>query len=159
MRSLSNKAIVTNSVGSIFSSVLVVVALIIGLADAESAGIAEFSGWLILFGLAIIVLSIGYSVLWVKLFGYELKDNEVKVEKGVISKSYDSIPYSRIQNVGIERSLLQRILGISTVDIQTAGSSGYRNAEGKLPGVEKHVAEEVRESIMEKARDNEGGGV
>lgn len=157
MRSLSNKAIITNSLGSIFSAILIVAALVFTLADAD-AGVAEFSGWLILIGLVVIVASIGYSVLWVKLFGYELADNEVKVEKGVISKSYDSIPYSRIQNVGIERGLLQRILGISTVDIQTAGSSGYGKAEGMLPGVEKHVAEEVREAIMQKARKDDGRG-
>lgn len=158
MRSLSNKAIITNSLGSIFSAILIVAALIFTLADAEGAGVAEFGGWLILIGLVVIVGSVGYSVLWVKLFGYQLEDNEVKVEKGVISKSYDSIPYSRIQNVGIERSLLQRILGISTVDIQTAGSSGYGKAEGKLPGVEKAVAEEVREAIMQKARKDDGRG-
>lgn len=167
MRKLSDKAIISNSAGTIISTLFFVgFALFFGftsISDSgnESANLGALPLELIAIGLVVAaLLAIGYSVLWVRLFGYELADKEVKIEKGVISKSYDSIPYSRIQNVGIERSLLERILGISTLQIHTAGHSGQGSgAEGNIPGVEKDSAEGVREAIMKKARDNEGGGV
>ncbi|PSO46001.1 MAG: hypothetical protein BRC25_00155 [Parcubacteria group bacterium SW_6_46_9] len=160
MRKLSNKAIITNSLGTVFGLIVVVVIVaagfIGGLADVDASvgitDVSKFSDWLTGAGLLLITVSIGYSVVWVKLFGYEIADNEVKIERGVIAKSYDSIPFSRIQNVGIERSLLQRVLGISTVDIQTAGASRVGRAEGSIPGIDKEIAETVREKTMQKAR-------
>jgi uncharacterized membrane protein YdbT with pleckstrin-like domain len=167
MRKLSDKAIISNSVGTIVSTLLfvgfAVFFVFASISDSgdEGADVSALPLELIVIGLVVAaLLAIGYSVLWVRLFGYELADQEVKIEKGVISKSYDSIPYSRIQNVGIERSLLERILGISTLQIHTAGHSGQGSgAEGNIPGVEKDGAEEVRESIMEKARGSDDGGV
>jgi uncharacterized membrane protein YdbT with pleckstrin-like domain len=167
MRKLSDKAIISNSIGTIISTLFFVgfalffVFASISDSGDESADLSALPLELIAIGLVVAaLLAVGYSVLWVRLFGYELADKEVKIEKGVISKSYDSIPYSRIQNVGIERSLLERILGISTLQIHTAGHSGQGSgAEGNIPGVEKNSAEEVREAIMEKARGSEGGGV
>lgn len=168
MRKLSDKAIISNSVGTILSTLMFVgfaaFFILASISDSGGEGSAELSalpiGWIVVALIVAAILAVGYSVLWVRLFGYELADKEVKIEKGVISKSYDSIPYSRIQNVGIERSLLERILGISTLQIHTAGHSGQGSgAEGNVPGVEKAEAEEVREDIMSKARGSDEGGL
>lgn len=168
MRKLSDKSIVSNSVGFVSSALffIVFVAFFIfaTISDSDGEESADLSSlpfeWIIIALIVAAVLAVGYTAIWVRLFGYELEEKEVKIEKGVISKSYDSIPYSRIQNVGIERSLLERILGISSLQIHTAGHSGHgRGAEGSVPGVDKDVAEAVRESIMKKARESDGGGV
>jgi len=161
MRSLSDKAIVTHALGRIVTVLMVIAVSVFMLSGEAFAETAVPFGWITF---AAVIIGIGatiYSVLWVKLFGFQLNESEVKIEKGVISKSYDSIPYSRIQNVGIERSLLERILGISTVDIQTAGGTHYGKAEGNIPGVDKHVAEQVREDILGQARQqgNQEGGM
>lgn len=96
-------------------------------------------------GIAICVAVLAYRYFWVRLFRYELDGTEVKIEKGVIAKSHDSILYSRIQNVNIKRSLWERILGLSTVIIQTAGSS--IGPEGVLPGVSKETAEQINDQL------------
>jgi uncharacterized membrane protein YdbT with pleckstrin-like domain len=168
MRKLSDRAIISNSIGTIISTLMFVgfaaFFIFASISDSGSDGSAELSalpiGWIVVALVVAAILAVGYSVLWVRLFGYQLEDKEVKIEKGVISKSYDSIPYSRIQNVGIERSLLERMLGISSLQIHTAGHSGQGSgAEGGIPGVEKDTAEEVREAIMKKARGSEEGGL
>lgn len=160
MRSLSGKAVITHAIGRVLMSLLViggVVFMLFGEGSPVEGGVP--TGWVAFAAVVGVILAIGYSVLWVKLFGYKLDDDEVRIERGVISKSYDSIPYARIQNVGIERSLLERILGISTVNIQTAGSTSHQmSAEGNIPGVGKQVAEQVREAIMDQSRGKEAGG-
>jgi len=162
MQRLSKKAIITNFVGTLFTSGLIILYLFF----VVLAGGDELFGQLgispelaVLAGVVVLALLVGYSVLWVYLYRYGLEDSEFKKESGVIAKDYVSIPYSRIQNVNIERSLLERVLGISSVQIQTAGGGGWRgNAEGRIPGVDKHAAEKLREDIIERARAADNGG-
>ena len=47
-----------------------------------------------------------------KNWGYKFTQRELKIEKGVIFKTYKSIPYERIQNVDITRGILARILAV-----------------------------------------------
>ena len=79
---------------------------------------------------------------------YELTTTELKIERGVISKVYKSLPYTRIQNVDIHRGILDRILGTSTIMIHTAGY-GMGMAEGYLPGLDTKRAEEIRKKEIE----------
>lgn len=92
--------------------------------------------------------------IWARLvyhfYRYEVKDKEFRKEYGVLNKKYASIPYSRIQNVDIDRSLLQRIFGLSELRIQTAGE--VSSAEGRLPGLGKDQAEQLRERLLEIAK-------
>jgi len=89
-----------------------------------------------------------YLYLWIVFFRYDIGEDEVALEKGVIAKSYDSILYSRIQNVNIKRNWIERILGLSTVTIQTAGSAS--SPEAVIPGIRKPLAKQVRERISDK---------
>lgn len=91
-----------------------------------------------------------------KNWKYELTQDSLKIEKGVIIKKYKSIPYERIQNVDITRGIIARIVGFSTIDIQTAGYSAYAakggmgQSEGHLPAVSIGGAEKIREFLMKK---------
>jgi uncharacterized membrane protein YdbT with pleckstrin-like domain len=98
------------------------------------------------------LLVIAYCILWVRLFGFKLKDTEVEIEQGVISKSYDAVPYSRIQNVNITRTIFERILGISTVRAETAGAN--TGTEAVIPGVDANTAEDIRTKISEKIHND-----
>lgn len=103
-------------------------------------------------------LPIALSFIWAKLvyhfYRYELTDAIFKKELGVIRKKYVSIPYSRIQNVDIVRNLVARILGISTLQIHTAGIGGITIGEGVLPGLSKKVAEQMRNELMKRVRQS-----
>src|SRR3989344_3265119 len=102
--------------------------------------------------------------VWARLsyhyYRYTLAEEGFKKEYGVISKKYVTIPYSRIQNVDIYRGIWARILGLSDLHIQTAGMSavvgryGARGAgaEGRLPGLSKQVAEQLRDELVQRAR-------
>ena len=88
---------------------------------------------------------------------YEFTTTNLKIEKGIIWKKYSNIPYERIQNIDIHRGVLARMLGFSTVDIQTAGfhivyskSGGMPISEGHIPAVSPEGAEKIREFLMKK---------
>lgn len=119
---------------------------------------------IVLFIFLIIVFGEIVASLVYNAWGYEFTQRELKIQKGVIIKTYKSIPYERIQNVDIKRGILARIFGYSTLDIQTAGYSGYGRygrglSEGHIPGVSISHAEKIREYIMSRIsgrRTNQG---
>ena len=119
------------------------------------------TGWVMFFILYLII-----SFVWAKLtyryWLYELAEDSFKKESGVIWKKYVSVPYERIQNIDINRGLFARILGLSDLQIQTAGSSAMYakflmgvSAEGRLPGLDKEVAEKLRDELIRRSRESE----
>jgi len=121
----------------------------------------------VLWGLLILIFFLCpiFCYIWAKLsyrfWGYELTEDAVKIEKGVIWKKYISVPYERVQNVDIYRGIIARLLGLSELHIQTAGYSGYgrygRGTEGKLPGLDPQTAEQLREELIKKVRGTKQG--
>jgi len=97
-----------------------------------------------------IVISEIYTVLSYNAWFYELTEDGIKIERGIIWKKYSYVPYERIQNVDISRGILARMLSFSKIIIQTAGYSGYQNAEGNIPAVDVKKADEIRDFIMDK---------
>ena len=69
-------------------------------------------------------------------FTFELAEHEFIIRQGVITRHTTVIPYNRIQNINTTRTLLERILGLASLQIETAGSNPH-TSEGELPGVSK----------------------
>lgn len=120
----------------------------------------------LLLGLAFAPIFIVIKYLWARLtydnYKYELRDDGFRKEHGVIWKKYVTIPYERIQNVDIYRGPIARILGLSDLNIQTAGMSGTvgsygGGAEGRLPGITPQVAEQLRDQLIARARGKNQG--
>lgn len=121
--------------------------------------------------LVIFLVVLVFSFIWAKLtyhfYRYELTEEGFRKELGVIFKKYVTIPYDRIQNVDIYRGILARILGLSDLNIQTAGMSASvgrfgvsgAGAEGRLPALSREVAEEVRNELIRRARQTKNQGL
>lgn len=109
----------------------------------------------------IVLLSYVLASLTYRFWQYQLAKDAIKIEKGIIWKKYISIPYGRIQNVDIYRGVLARLLGLSDLQIQTAGYSSYkqygRGSEGRLPGLNIQVAEQLRDELIKKVKGAEQG--
>ncbi|UZE93010.1 MAG: PH domain-containing protein [Candidatus Nealsonbacteria bacterium] len=119
--------------------------------------------WLILFFLLYIIFCYIWAKLTYRFWRYELTEDAIKIEKGVIWKKYISIPYERVQNVDIYRGVFARLLGLSNLQIQTAGYSGgygryeIGRTEGKLPGLDVQIAEQLREELIKKVKGTKQG--
>ncbi|MDP3987240.1 MAG: PH domain-containing protein [Nanoarchaeota archaeon] len=81
---------------------------------------------------------------------YEFNEDGLKIERGIIWKRYSNVPYERIQNVDVHRGILARMLGFSSVMIQTAGYSARAVSEGNIPAISVDGAEKIRAFIMKK---------
>ena len=64
-------------------------------------------------------------VAWVRLYyvsmWYELRDDEMSWKRGVWFRRTGIVPYYRITNLDVIQGPVMRMLGISTLSIQTAG--------------------------------------
>ena len=126
--------------------------------------------WIILLiCLIVFVVVILFCRLWAGLYwknySFELQDDRIVIKRGVIGKRTANIPYERIQNVNIWKGILERIYGLSTVRIETAGGvqfggGGYGTmlslAEGTIQGLED--PEVITEYIMSRVRGKDGLG-
>lgn len=140
---------------------------VIGLSlSAEGELPAALSGgMLLLLGVLAIAAYIAVAYVWAKLtyhfYRYELREDGFRKEHGIIWKRYVTIPYDRIQNVDIFRGLIARILGLSDIQVQTAGAitagSYGAFAEGRLPGIGKEEAEMIRDELVRRARSSRAG--
>ena len=100
----------------------------------ETKSYAVYLFWLfviMLFGTAV-------AFIWAKLsyrfYKYELTENGFRKELGVVYKKYVTIPYDRIQNVDIYRGIVARLLGLSDLNVQTAGASMQMSQYGSITG-------------------------
>jgi putative membrane protein len=100
------------------------------------------------------------SLLWAWLFylsyRYEFTKDRFNKESGVISKKYVTIPYSKVQNVDIYRGLTHRLLGLSSLNIHTAGVGGVAAGEGQLEGLSKENAVKLRDELIENVQKHSG---
>lgn len=150
-----------------------ILALILAWFFSALSEIVEFNlGWWLIVLLVVIWLlgSYGWAKLYYNSYKFELAEEAFKKEQGVIWKKYVSIPYGRIQNVDIYRGILARILGLSDLMIQTAGYAGLsyrgggllgafggREPEGRLAALSQKRAEEIREELIRKAKEEKSG--
>ncbi len=126
-------------------------------------GKGGFLSWLVLVFIICLVFAYFWAKLTYRFWLYELTEDVFKKEYGIIWKKYVSIPYGRIQNVDIYRGVIARILGLSTISIQTAGYGAVGGArrgfggEGFLPGLDKNVAEQLRDELIKRAKGEKQG--
>lgn len=86
---------------------------------------------------------------------YEVQDDEVVVNAGIWTKSVKHVPYRTVTNMQVKRDVVDRWLGIGTLNIQTAGMSGQTGAEERLVGLSN--VQEVYEAVVEELRRFRGG--
>ena len=120
-----------------------------------------FLNWLWVIIPVFIILCFIWAKLSYKFYKYELTDLGFRKESGVIYKKYVTIPYDRIQNVDIYRGILARILGLSDLQIQTAGYSVAKgvSTEGRLPALSQEVAEALRDELIQRAHKSKNQGL
>ncbi len=109
-------------------------------------------GWIPLGPVLALVFVLGalvYEVLRYRVFAYELAENTLNIDSGVLFRREREIPLRRIQNVDMTRSILQRVLGIAAVDIETAGG---RSTEASLQYVSQMEAKRLQEGIRTRKR-------
>jgi membrane protein YdbS with pleckstrin-like domain len=80
---------------------------------------------------------------------------EIYVKKGIVSITRKHVPFRTITNISTTAGPLDRLFGIGSVEIETAGYSGQRRGpEEKMSGIPFY--EEVRDFILQELRRYRG---
>jgi uncharacterized membrane protein YdbT with pleckstrin-like domain len=103
-----------------------------------------------------------WANLYWKNYTFEVGPEKITVTRGVIGKRIMNIPYERVQNVNIYRGVLERIFGLFSVEIETAGgfgiggTGGYgtrMTAEGDIQGITN--PQPIADYIIAKSKGKE----
>lgn len=98
--------------------------------------------------------TVGFPFVFVPLYfryhtlRYRFDDEGIAVSWGILFRKEVNLTYRRIQDIHVTRNIIQRWLGLATIEIQTA--SGNASAETKIEGVLEY--DELRDFLYQKMR-------
>ncbi len=91
-----------------------------------------------------LLLVIAVAVLRYWFFRFRIEEDRIRIRQGILEKTLVELPFDRIQGINVERRPVDRLLGLVTVSLDTAGSE---TTEGELPCVKGDLAEELQTRI------------
>ncbi|WP_424768845.1 PH domain-containing protein [Paenibacillus sp. sgz302251] len=84
-----------------------------------------------------------------KRFGFWLEEDRIIIRRGVLFRDEKTIYYSRIHSVNVEQPLIQRLLRVAQVKIETPG--GNKKADGILPALSLKEADAIQLMLRRQA--------
>ena len=84
-------------------------------------------------------------------WGYDMGDEQLRVLRGFLWRTDTIVPFNRIQHIDVAQGPLQRLFGLSTLIVHTAGT---HNSIVTLPGLATADAENMRETIKVHIRQD-----
>lgn len=78
--------------------------------------------------------------------GYNMSADRLRVVRGIWWRSDSVVPFGRVQHIDVDQGPLERMYGIATITLHTAGT---HNASVALPGLEEQLARDMREDIRQ----------
>lgn len=98
---------------------------------------------LVLVGIVALVVRV---LAWQR-FHYSFDGEVLRVAEGVVSRNQRSLDVARIQQVEVDRTFLQRLLGLAALRVETAGTSSEVEVELRVVREEEAVA--LRSAVRE----------
>ena len=96
-----------------------------------------------------------FALVWpsfeYRYFRYDVRDHDLLVQQGVLFRRMSSIPHHRIQHVDTQQGPVDRMLGLSSLQLYTA--SGM-SADGSIPGLAEAEAERLRDELSRRGGDD-----
>ena len=99
-------------------------------------------------GLFVVLAGVVPDLRW-RRWRYEIRENEVDLQRGIVWVSRTLVPLARIQHVDTQSGPLQRRFGLATVVFYTAAGPN------QIPELSAPVAGQVRERIAELTREQD----
>lgn len=87
-----------------------------------------------------------------KNFLFKIDNNHFILQQGIISKTNTSIPFHRIQNINFKQNLVQQIINVYEVSIETAGST---DTEIAIKALNFEDANNLKSVILDSKEINE----
>jgi len=91
-------------------------------------------------------LMIAAARRWAR-WGYAFTGRELHVASGWLVARHTIVPALRVQHIDVQQGALQRLFGVATLVLHTAG---VLNNAVMLPGISREEAERIRDAIRER---------
>lgn len=109
----------------------------------------EVNKWYVFASIPIVLIVIGV-VAYLKYLNFTFyldnQNNEFVVTEGILNKTKTTIQLNKIQQVNIKQSLLQRIIGVHALDVDTAGSN---DKEISIKAVSHELALQLKSVLLD----------
>lgn len=101
-------------------------------------------------GIGGLVAAVGivHALLRYRSWEYEVREDALYLERGVLTRVRTVVPLVRMQHVDTARSPVQRVFGLSSVVVYTAGSRG---ADVTIPGLAVERGEDLQGRLKQLA--------
>ncbi|WP_248896613.1 PH domain-containing protein [Haloplanus halobius] len=100
-----------------------------------------------------LVVGVGLATARYRVWRYEVRDDALYLERGVFTRVRTVVPFVRIQHVDSSRGPVERLAGLASTVVYTAGSRG---ADVTVPGLTPTGADDLRERLKRLAIGAEG---
>lgn len=98
---------------------------------------------------AIVALSVVSSVITWRTRTWELTDAGIMLRSGLVTSKQLQVPYEHIHTVNMSSNLVERVLGLMTLDLDTGAASSEGEAT-RIRGLQAGMAEALREELFRR---------
>ena len=131
---------------------LVVLAGVAAVALAVS-GVPLGSGAVVLVALILLIWLWWLIGRQVKAYGYVERDEDLLVRSGILFRRMVIVPYGRMQLVDLVAGPIDRMAGLSTVQLHTAAAT----TDAKIPGLPPENAGALRDRLAARGEERSAG--
>ena len=100
----------------------------------------------------LVLVGVVRAVLLYRSWEYVVRADSLFLSRGVFTRVRTVVPYVRVQHIDTTRSPLERVLGLSTLVVYTAGSRG---ADVTIPGLTPERASTLQERLERLTTESE----
>ena len=108
--------------------------------------------WEVFYFLTLLIPMFYYSYLRWKNLAYYFSVENIIVKKGVFFRKMNVMPVSKLQTLHVRRSLFQRILGLSSIYVDSAAATG--SGDVTIPDIPFEMAGDLMKKISESFHNN-----
>ena len=105
--------------------------------------------WCVLLWLVVTPLVGWWSYRWAEIDyrhrSYDVDENRIEIRSGVLWRSVQNVPRSRVQHTDVSQGPLERRFGLGRLVIYTAGT---QHSRVELPGLAHSTALEIRDRLL-----------
>ena len=99
-------------------------------------------------GAVLVTIGVVHALLRYRRWSYEIREDSLYLDRGVITQVRTTVPLVRIQHVDSRRGPIERAVGLASCVVYTAGSRG---ADVRIPGLTPEGADALREDLKQLA--------
>lgn len=128
-----------------------IIEIILALLVSLALGFIPLLDMLIPFVWLLAIISIIITYIYVRNYWIKLDEDGLSISKGILNVKTLFIPYANVDNVGMDTKIIDRILGLTEIKIDTKGRADVEVILKNIPTTHAiRVIDLVRKKIINK---------